>query len=105
MFVIKQNDTLPILEVQLLDCNNNPVNLDLCGVRFHMTDRRGIVKINRQIEIKDIEQGIVRVVWGEGETSGVGLFKGEIQVNFPNGNISTYPNTGYIDIKIVKELD
>jgi len=36
MFAIKQNDTLPTLEAQLFDNNANPINLDLCGVKFHM---------------------------------------------------------------------
>lgn len=104
MFVIKQNDTLPYLEAQLLDAEGNPINLDLCGVRFHMLDKWNVIKIDRPIEIVDIAKGEVKVVWQEGDTSESGAYLAEFEINMPDGNIITVPNDGYYDIKIVREL-
>lgn len=103
MFTIKQNDTLPNLDTILLDYNGTPINLELCSVRFHMVDRNLQVKINREVEIIDIN-GEIRVNWIEGDTSGSGIFYGEFEVNMPNGKIITIPNDGYITINIIKEL-
>jgi len=95
MFVIKQNDTLPSLEAQLFDCNNNPINLDLCGVHFHMMDNKSQVKINRPVTIIDVENGKVKVEWEEGDTKEVGTYKCEFEVNMPDDKIITVPNDGY----------
>jgi hypothetical protein len=104
MFVIKQNDTLPSLEAQLMDSNDNPLNLDLCGVHFHMSDHKGVVKINRPAQIIDAEKGIVKVDWQDGDTSKDGLYKCEFEVNMPDSKVVTVPNDGYFLIQIVKEL-
>ena len=104
MFTIKQNDTLPILEVQLLDYNDTPINLKLCGVTFHMVDRKLEVKIKRQVDIVSIENGEIKVNWLEGDTSESGLFKGEFEINMPDGKVISVPNNSYFTINIIKEL-
>lgn len=104
MFTIKQNDTLPILEVQLFDADGNPINLDLCGIHFHMKNRYSSETIKKQASIKDVENGIVQVIWEEGDTNKTGIYQCEFEVNMPDGNIITVPNDGYFLIKIVKEL-
>ena len=104
MFVIKQNDTLPNLEAQLMDCEGNPINLDLCGVDFHMKALDGEIKVDRPVTIIDIENGEIKVEWLEGETDTTGTFKCEFEVNMPDGKILTVPNDGYFLISIVKEL-
>ncbi len=104
MFVIKQNDTLPNLEAQLFDGEGNPLNLDLCGVHFHMSSFGGKIKINRPASITDLEQGRVKVEWQEGETSNAGTYKCEFEINMPDGKIITVPNDGYFLISIVREL-
>lgn len=103
MFTIKQGDTLPILEAQLIDCAGNPINLELCGVHFHMS-RHGTNIINRSAAITDIENGRVKIEWQEGETSTVGTYQCEFEVNMPDGKIITVPNNGYFLIEIIKEL-
>lgn len=104
MFVIKQGDTLPMLEAQLFDPDGNPLNLDLCGVRFYMKNRYLSDTINKQASIKDIENGIVQVIWEDGDTSKAGVYKCEFEVNMPDGNTITVPNDDYFLIKIVREL-
>jgi len=95
MFVIKQGDTLPMLEAQLFDPDGNPLNLDLCGVHFYMKNRYSSETINKQASIKDIENGIVQVIWEDGDTSKAGIYQCEFEVNMPDGNIITVPNDGY----------
>lgn len=104
MFVIKQNDTLPSLEVQLLDYANNPMNLELCGVAFHMSDLRELEKINRPAEISDLANGNVIVNWLNGDTSKAGFYKCEFEINMPDGKILTFPNDGHFLINIVRDL-
>lgn len=104
MFVIKQNDTLPNLEAQLLDHEGDPINLDLCGVKFHMVDIKGLVQINREVTMVNIATGEIKVNWLDGDTTESGIFKGEFEVNMPDGKIITIPNNGYFTINIIKEL-
>lgn len=104
MFTIKQNDTLPNLEAQLIDYSGAPINLDLCGVHFHMQGYNGLVKINRLATIENPETGNVKIEWLDGDTDTVGTFKCEFEVNMPDGKIITVPNDGYFLISIVKEL-
>jgi len=104
MFTIKQNDTLPNLEAQLFDYDDVPINLELCGVHFHMMDKKLVIKINRLVTIDDMEQGKVKVEWQEGDTKETGTFKCEFEVNMPDGKIITVPNDGYFLISIVPEL-
>jgi len=104
MLTIKQNDTLPYLEAQLIDADGNPINLDLCSVKFHMANFRGVVKIDRQAIISNVENGEVKVEWQEGDTDAVGTYKCEFEVNMPDGKVITIPNDGYFLISIVAEL-
>jgi len=104
IFTIKQNDTLPILEVQLFDADGNPINLDLCGVHFHMKNKYSSETIKKQASIKDVENGIVQVIWEDGDTSKVGIYQYEFEINMPDGSILTVPNNSYLIIQIVKEL-
>lgn len=93
MLTIKQNDTLPYLEAQLIDADGNPINLDLCSVKFHMANFRG-----------NVENGEVKVEWQEGDTDAVGTYKCEFEINMPDGKVITVPNDDYFLISIVKEL-
>ena len=103
MFTIKQNDTLPNLEAQLLDYTGSPINLDLCGVHFHM-NKYGTNIINRPAMITDAINGRVKIEWQQGDTGVVGTYQCEFEVNMPDGKIITVPNDGYFLISIVKEL-
>lgn len=103
-FAIKQNDTVPALEAQLIDADGKPINLDMCGVRFHMRGSFGRKEINRVVNIIDAEQGQVQVDWQDGETDTTGIFNCEFEITFPDNSILTVPNDGYFLIKIIKEL-
>ena len=67
-------------------------------------NRHGANIINRLALITGIENGNVRVEWQEGDTSQVGTYQCEFEVNMPDGKTLTVPNDGYFLISIVKEL-
>ncbi len=103
-FTIKQNDTAPALEAQLLDSEGNPINLDMCGVRFHMQNRYTKKTLIKPATIVDAEKGLVRVDWQEGDTDTVSSYKCEFQITFTDDTILTIPNDGYFLINIIREL-
>ena len=103
-FILKQNDTLPVLEAQLLNADGTPINLDLCGVHFHMKALDGRKLINRPAEIVDAENGKVKVTWQEGDTDTAGICKCEFEIVFPDSTILTIPNDGYFLVKVVNEI-
>lgn len=103
-YLLKQNDTRPYMEAQLLDANGEPVNLDFCGVHFHMKSLCSGKMINRPAEIVDAENGKVKVTWREGDLEVPGSYKCEFQVNFTDFTTLTVPNDGYFLIRIIEEL-
>jgi hypothetical protein len=103
-FHIKQNDTRPALEAQLFDAENNPINLDMCGVRFHMRDMYDRKEISRPATIVNAAQGQIRVDWQTGDTDTIGIMRCEFEITFTDNTILTVPNDGYFLISIVPEL-
>lgn len=103
-FVIKQNDTKPALEAQLINSDGHPINLDMCGVMFHMKDIYGRKEINKPAIITDAENGKVKYEWEQGDTDITGIMQCEFQITFTDNSILTVPNDGYFLIRIVKEL-
>lgn len=96
---IKQNDTVPALEAQLVNADGTAIDLTLCSVWLHMGN-----KINAVSEITDAIKGWVKYAWQTGDTDTVGLYKAEFEIKYPDGAIQTVPNDGYFLIQIVNEL-
>jgi len=104
-FTIKQNDTRPNLDAQLLNADGTPIDLTGCTVRFLMVPTSGgAVKVDGICAITDAENGKVRYYWSAGDTANFGDYKAEFEVTFPDGSKQTVPNDGYLIISIVKEL-
>lgn len=99
---IKRNDTRINLRA-VLSNESGPVNLTGCSVRFLMS-KRGFLKIDRQAEIREAQNGQVWFVFEKGDTSEVGGFQAEFEVTFSDGRIETFPNNGYILINIQNDL-
>lgn len=101
MFTIKRGDTRNGLKVRLLDVDNEPVNLNGSQVLFK-------VKNAFQRVPQILGDGWVLVVFQPSDVDRTGFFIGEILVTYPDGRKETFPNSGYIDIKIeanIKELN
>lgn len=106
IFPIKRNDTSPSIQVILLDSGDNPIDLTGSTVKFHMKVSFGAEpKISSEAEIVSPTEGLVQYNWKTGDTDTTGTFLAEWEVTFPNGDIQTFPNDGYIYIKITKDLD
>jgi len=105
MFYIKQNDTSPALEVTLQDSDGNPVNVFGASVEFHMRPQANdTVKVSSPGEVVDGPAGIVRYNWSTGDTDTPGDFWAEFQITYSDSTIETFPNTTYIEVKILEEI-
>jgi transcriptional/translational regulatory protein YebC/TACO1 len=99
---IKKNDTKDNIKATL---SNESGSVDLTGatVRFLMS-KRGVNKVDRQAQIQDAANGIVWMVFEQGDTDEQGLFQAEFEVTFPDARIETFPNDGFILINIINDL-
>jgi hypothetical protein len=100
MIVIKQGDTLPILE-DTLKAAGLPINLSGCTIRFIMKDGLDNTLINKLGEIVNAAEGRVKYVWEGEDTHILGRFEGEWKITFPSGDEITVPNDKYIKILIM----
>ena len=105
-FYIKQNDTAPSIEAALLDSNGRVKSMvNASAVRFHMKDENNTILVQSGIgTIVNATKGIVAYEWQAGDTSNTGIHSAEFEIEYTNGQIETFPNTGYIKVIIKDEL-
>lgn len=104
MFTIKQNDTSPAIEAALKTPTKQAVNLIGATVMFHMMDEGGRVLVANTAVVVDDEAGLIRYDWRPGDTNAEGPCKAEFQVTYEDESVETFPNNGYIKIKITPEI-
>lgn len=110
-FFIKRNDTLPSLEIVVIDreCLGNRVPFNLSGVTactFTMTNDCGDIKIMaKEAQIVSYSGGSIAYNWEEGDTNESGIFYGEFQLLFSGGARMSIPQIGNITIEIGKDLN
>lgn len=94
VFLIKRNDTSPVIEAQLKGSDLQPVSLFGATVLFKMgtTDGTPLVE-SGAATIVDAETGIVRYSWLEGDTGEAGTHRGEFEVTFIDGRVETFPKS------------
>lgn len=94
IFLIKRNDTSPVLEAQIQDSAKQPVPLFGATVVFNMGTFDGDVLVDRgPVIIVDAETGVVRYPWAAGDTSEAGSHRGEFEVTFLDGRVETFPKS------------
>ena len=105
-FYIKQNDTAPSIEAALKDSNGRVKSMaNASTVVFHMSDENGNILVENGLgTIVNATKGIVAYDWQAGDTSNTGIHTAEFQIEYTNGQIETFPNTGYIKVIIKDEL-
>lgn len=105
-FNIKQNDTAPALEAVLTDSSGRAKSLaDVQTVGFNMSNDNGVSLIDQGTgTIINATKGIVSYIWQDGDTSNTGVHSAEFQLTYTNGQIETFPNSGYIKVIIKDEL-
>lgn len=104
-FTIKQNDTAPSVEAVLKNSAGTAVDLTGATVNFHMKDLSGTVVVDAVASVTDGSGGTVQYDWNSADTDTAGTFYAEFEVEYPDGTIETFPNTGSVAVKIVKELN
>lgn len=110
-FFIKRNDTLPILEVSLIDraCLGNRIPYNLSAVTactFTMASDCGDMKIMaKTASIVSATGGTISYTWETGDTDEAGVFYGEFQLMFSGGGLMSIPQIGNIAIEIGKDVN
>jgi len=105
IFVISQGDTQPTLRRQLQDGDGNPINLTGATVRFYMQSKDGTQLVNAgSCTITDVANGWIEYDWQSGDTDTAGFHRAEFEVEYSPGNFESFPNEGYLQIKIRGDL-
>jgi hypothetical protein len=93
-FIIKRNDTAPVMEAQLLGENQEPVGIVGATVVFNMRNSTGGVVISRAaVVVVDDEVGIVKYSWVAADTARSGTYQAEFEVTFADGKVETFPKS------------
>jgi hypothetical protein len=110
-FIIKRNDTAPVLIATVYDksCLGAWNRLDLSGatkIEFSMVDNCGALVISAQsAETVSASSGVIQYAWRDGDTYNSGDFLGEFEIFFSNGTKMSLPREGGIKIKIVEDIN
>lgn len=99
-FFIKRRDTSPALLFQI----SPPVNLVGATVRFHMRDAAGTVVVDAAGSVPVLPNPTLRYEWTTPDTTTGGSFEAEFEVTYGDGTIETWPNDGYITIRIWEDI-
>lgn len=109
LFAIKQHDTKPRLRTRCLD-DTTAVDLTLATtVRVLVKNLiTGALLLNGTMTKEDQTQaatkGYVYRDWVTGDTSTSGSFSLEVQVEWADGGIQTFPANGYGTLDVVADL-
>jgi hypothetical protein len=101
-FYIKRGDTGPSIRFSL-----EPATITLIGaeVAFQMRVRGGGQVIDAPAVIENfIGTPTVRYDWRPSDTAAAGLFEAEVRVRYANGVIETFPNSGFVLIRIGDDI-
>ncbi len=116
-FTIKQDDTLPKIQIQCWDDEAKTQKTDLTlatAVNFHMMERDEADKATPTLKVEDIADivdpatdGVVEYAWDDGneDTDTDGRFFAEFEVICSPTSRTTFPNDGFIFITITRDLD
>lgn len=111
VFLIKRNDTLPALQISIATKGNlgQKIGYDLSGVTgitFTMVDECNNCKVNAQTaQTVCSSGGTIQYNWQSGDTDEAGVYQGEFELNYANGNRMSIPQLGGIRIEIIKDLN
>lgn len=107
-YVLKANDTLPVVGATLTYAGGGVVDLTGATVTFIMRKKGGPLppKVDKPAEVVDATAGTVRYVWVPADTNQPGEYDAEWEVVFPNnGGKQTFPTLTYHTVKILADLD
>lgn len=105
---MKQHDTAPALDIVCFDPPSVEHPLGLLADLTAATSIRilckqdGALLIDRTVTGTD--EGVVVLVWEDGDTDVVADIIGEVEVTWGNGTIQTFPVGGYFTVKVKPDL-
>jgi hypothetical protein len=107
-FTIRQGDRLPVFEVVLRD-RNGPVDLTSATVKLHMVDalHRNVVLDVAALPAVDQsgpDRGRVFYEWAAGDTLASRELDAEFEITFLSGKVQTFPNEGYVRVRVTPQL-
>jgi len=105
-FVIKQGNTFPAVEMQVLDPEDEPANLsNVVAVRFFMGRYRKPPLVSGVGYVSDMATSTVKYEWESREQTSVpGGYLAEFELEFMDGRVISVPNDDYITVVIHKSV-
>lgn len=101
-YIVKQNDTFPLIPATITDDAGAPVDVSGATVTFRMVRDTGAVVIAAgAVTTVSAANGQVRYEWVVGDTAVPGWYRAEFRVVLPSGRVMKAPNGEYIYILIV----
>jgi len=102
---MKENDTAPPIEAQFEDDNGDPVDISSNNsVTFKLHDDNELI-IDAAAVVTDGPNGKVEYNWQDGDLDEEGEYKAEFELEYSDGTVETFPNTDYILVKVIEDLD
>lgn len=109
-FYIGQGDTASPLSDVLRDAAGAPVDIQGASIHLTLTPIRGGAPLvdgpaenDQNADGADGSKGRVHFEWGAGDTDDAGTFLGTWTVTYAGGEIQTFPNAGYIAVRITPD--
>ncbi len=102
-FTIKEGDTSPAIQYQLtLGTGQTLVG---ATATFKVASiNGGALKIDSPAAV-DSAQNILSYQWIAGDTDSAAVYRAEFEVTYSDGKIETFPNSEYIQINVIPDLD
>lgn len=108
-FYIKQHDTAPTIAGQITDQFGNAINLTGASVTFIMKlaslGNTGSPLVNAAAVITDAVNSKVSYSWLAADTATAGDYSAEWQVIYATGKKQTFPDPGYLLVRVTADLD
>ncbi len=110
-FFLRVGDTTSIIRTTLEDSTGASVNIQGATVKFRVAPINGsgtpvintAASNDQNTDGSDGSKGKVSFAWIAGTTSFAGLYLADWQVTYSGGGIQTFPNDGYILVRISPE--
>jgi len=109
-FIIKQNDTLPALIINIKTRGNlgqvTAFDLDgVTGTTFSMVDDCGNLKVSKNdATILCSSGGTLQYSWEVGDTDETGKYTGKFELTYSGSGKLSVPQMGGVNIEILKDI-
>jgi hypothetical protein len=101
-FFIKRGDTSPAVRYAL-----EPLDTNLTGatVRFQMRTRGGAQVLDAPAQVITATlTPTVQYAWQPSDTATAGQFEAEFRILYADASIETFPNSGFISIRVAEDV-